>query len=140
MKTKTEILEFLQSNPVFSLATVENGKPRVRMILLFRADERGIIFHTGKLKDLYKQLQENPEAELCFYSPKTGLQVRVSGTLIEDDSPELFDEIYNHPSRAFLRKWGDEMKDKIAVYRMPKGKVLVWTMESNFAPKQYIEI
>lgn len=57
---KTEIFEFLNANPVFHLATIDGGRPCVRGMLLYSADENGIVFHTGKMRDLHKQLTEKP--------------------------------------------------------------------------------
>ena len=80
---KDEILDFLNSNPVFHLATIEGDKPRVRGMLMYRADENGIVFHTGKMRDLHKQLTENPNVEMSFNngSDKDLIQVRISGTV-----------------------------------------------------------
>jgi len=139
MKTKEELFKLLNSNPVFYLATVEDGKPHVRGMLLFKADERGIIFHTGTFKDVHRHLQANPSVEMCFNSQKTGEQIRISGDLIQDDSPELIDEIYNHPTRGFLRSFGESIKGKMAAFRLEKGKAFVWTMKSNFEPNSYME-
>ena len=45
--TKEELFKMMNENPVMHLATVdENGFPRVRGILMFKACEGGIIFHT----------------------------------------------------------------------------------------------
>lgn len=140
MQTKEEIIKFVNENPVFHLATVENNKPHVRIVFLYKADERGIIFHTGKFKDLHNQLQLNPNVELCFYNPQSGFQVRIAGLMELDSSEQLFEEIYNHPSRGFLRAMGEGMKEKIAVYRLSKGKACIWTMATNLEPKKYIEI
>ena len=85
---KNEVFDFLNANPVFHLATVEGNKPHVRGMLMYRADENGIIFHTGKMKDLHKQLTKNPNVEIGFNnnSFENLIQIRVSGTveLIED--------------------------------------------------------
>jgi pyridoxamine 5'-phosphate oxidase len=139
MKTKEEIFQLLNSNPVFHLATVDDGKPHVRGMLLFKADEQGILFHTGTFKDLYRQIQANPSVEMCFHCQKTGEQIRISGDLQEDNSPELIEEIYAHPTRGFLRSFGDSIKGKMAAYRMVKGKISVWTMADNFEPNRYME-
>jgi uncharacterized pyridoxamine 5'-phosphate oxidase family protein len=48
---KSEILGFLNANPVFHLATVEGNKPHARGMLMYRADENGILFHTGKTSE-----------------------------------------------------------------------------------------
>ena len=85
---RSELLAFLNANPVFHLATVEGNKPHVRGMYLYQADENGILFHTGKMKDLHKQLIVNPNVEMSFNNGKFEnlIQVRVSGTaeLIED--------------------------------------------------------
>lgn len=49
--TEQEILEFIRRNPVFALATAEEGRPHVRYMMLYRADEEGLIFNTGENKD-----------------------------------------------------------------------------------------
>lgn len=134
MKTKEEIFQLLNSNPVFHLATVEDQKPHVRGMLLYKADERGIIFHTGTFKNIHRQLQCNTNVELCFNIQKTGEQIRISGEVLEDCSSELIDEIYQHPSRGFLRSMGESIKGQIAVYRLPNAKVNIWTMDKNLEP------
>ena len=40
--TKQEIFEFVKKNPFCSLATIDGNLPRVRIIMLYRADENGI--------------------------------------------------------------------------------------------------
>ena len=92
--TKEEMIAFMNANPVMQLATVEGDKPRVRAILLFKADEKGIIFHTANTKDLYKQLMKNSNVEICFNSPDT--QLRVTGVAHVDDDPKLREEIFAH--------------------------------------------
>ena len=49
---REEIIPFLNRNPVCHLATVEGGKPRVRGMFMYRADEQGLLFHTGAGKAL----------------------------------------------------------------------------------------
>lgn len=43
--TKTEIIDLINKNPASHLATVDGTRPRVRGMLIYRADEQGIIFH-----------------------------------------------------------------------------------------------
>ena len=75
--TKEEIFELINYHPVMYVATNDNGQPRVRGILMFKADENGIVFHTGVTKDFYRQLVADPRAEVCFACGK--YQVRVEG-------------------------------------------------------------
>jgi pyridoxamine 5'-phosphate oxidase len=87
--TKEEVLEFITKNPVFSLATIDGNQPRTRMIMMYRADKSGIIFSTGRDKDVNKQLQVNPAVELCFFGSEQNCQVRVEGTAEAVDDLEL---------------------------------------------------
>lgn len=140
---KTEIFEMIRVNPGFHLATVEGDQPHCRGMFLYRADENGIVFHTGSMKDVYRQITANPKAELCFNDYKNGVQVRVSGKLelVEDNA--LKDEIAAHPTREFIRQWRanglfKDFYNEFKVYRLKGGKAVCWTMATNFAPKQEV--
>jgi len=136
---KAEIIAFLNANPACHLATVEGNKPHVRGMGIFRADENGIILQTSKVKDLYKQLSENANVELCFNNYEGGIQVRVSGTVEPVDDLELKKEII--AKRQFLKPLVEkEGYEVIAVYRVKKGMATVWTPATNLAPKTYIEL
>lgn len=139
--TKEEIFQQLNSHPVFQVATVEGDQPHTRGVLLYHADEKGIIFHTARSKDLFAQIEKNPKAEFCFSCE--GVQIRISGELKIIDDNNLKDEIVNHPTRGFLKAWttSGELGDfynSLQVLSMEHGKVTTWTMDTNFAPKEYI--
>lgn len=143
--TKQEIYAFMNSHPVFFLATVDNGLPRVRGMLLFSADEDGILFHTGAIRDLYRQIKENPKAELCFPDVEQTAQVRVSGTLeiVEDNA--IKDRIAEHPSRGFVKQMRDSIGreafyDTFVVIRLRGGKATSWSYENNFGPCEEIPL
>lgn len=137
--TKEDIFKTMNENMAFHLATSVNGQPHVRGMLLFRADENGIIFHTGKFKDLYKQLKENPNIELCFNAPT--LQIRVCGEVEELHDENIVEEIYAHPTRQFLRNWGEQGTDiQLAVFCLKNGVATTWTMQTNFDEKEYIQL
>lgn len=136
--TKKEVIEAINKNPVFYLATQEGNQPHVRGMLLYKAEEDEIVFHTAKLRELFSQLMSNDNAEMCFNAD--GVQIRISGKLelVEDNA--LKDEIANHPSRTFLNPWRnaitvDEFHQQFAVFRLTKGKITLWTMERNLGPK-----
>lgn len=138
---KKEILEFLNSNPIFHLATVDGDTPHVRGMLLYRADENGIVFCTGKIKDLYRQLSSNPKVELCFNNGifENMIQVRISGTVQPLEDLELKKEIAN--KRDFLKAWVEKVGyDQLAVYEMTDGVATEWTMAVNVEPKKFIQL
>ncbi|OGW34488.1 MAG: pyridoxamine 5'-phosphate oxidase [Nitrospirae bacterium GWD2_57_9] len=138
---KNEILQFLNANMVFHLATVEDGEPRVRGIWLYRADENGLVFHTGKMKELHRQLSADPHVEMSFNNGKFGdlTQVRVRGTVELVEDLELKKEIVQ--KRPFLKPWVDQDGyEQMAVYRLKNGKAAVWSMSDNLAPKEFVEL
>lgn len=134
---KNEIIEFIRNHPAGHLATCENGQARVRGIHIYRADAEGIIFHTGTTKDLFHQLAKNPSAEFCFNDFQTRVQVRVTGVVqLLQDQP-LKEQIVR--DRDFLKPWVEKSGyNFLAVFRMTDCRALVWTMASNFGPKEYI--
>ena len=141
--TKQEVFSMMTDVGAFSIATVDNALPRVRVCMLYRADENGIVFHTGVFKDLYRQLMADAHVELCVNDQKTGTQLRICGTMQPVDDKALKDEIVSHPSRAFLREWCESdpaFYDHFIVFRMTDGVANCWTMATNNAPKEYLPL
>jgi uncharacterized pyridoxamine 5'-phosphate oxidase family protein len=137
--TKEEILEFATKNPVCNLATIEGTQPRVRMIMLYQADESGIIFCTGRQKALHAQLQANPAAEMCFYNAEDGRMVRIEGAAEMLDDLELKKKVVE--KFTFLKPWVESQGYEVMVsYSLKNAKATTWTMETNFEPKQYIQL
>jgi uncharacterized pyridoxamine 5'-phosphate oxidase family protein len=137
--TKEEVLEFATKNPVFSLATTDGDKPRVRMMMLCWANEDGLIFSTGRDKDVCKQLSANPAVEMCFYNAEQGLQVRIEGTVELLDDLELKKQIVE--KFPFLKPWVDSQGYEVLMTcRLKNGRATTWTMETNFEPKQYVDL
>lgn len=64
-----------------TIATVEGGQPRARVVVLRHADEgtKTLRFHTDWRTPKVEQLKIDPRMELCFYSPDDRLQVRATG-------------------------------------------------------------
>lgn len=77
-----------------ALATAApDGSPSLRMVLLKRFDERGLVFHTHYTSRKGRELEANPRAALLFHWSPLGRQVRVEGTierLPEADSDAYF--------------------------------------------------
>ena len=132
--TSSEIMKFLNAHPACHLATLENGKPRVRGMLMYRADEQGLLFHTGIGKALAKQIQNGAPAEACFNSPE--LQVRVSGTAQIVDDLELKKEIV--AARPFMQPWvAQHGYDLLVVFRIVQCEAATWAMAATFEPTTY---
>ena len=137
--TAQEMFRLINENPAFHLATVEGDQPRVRGMLLFRADENGFVFHTASTKDVYAQIKENPKAEMCFSCGN--VQIRVQGILEQVYDEELRKEIFAHPSRKFLQAWIENgIDDLLQVFVMKDCTAVTWSMETNFAPKEFVKL
>ena len=135
--TRDEILKFLNEHPMCHLATLEGGQPRVRGMLLYRADDQGLIFHTGIGKSLAKQVQTGAPVEACFNSPD--MQVRVSGTAEIVEDLALKKEIV--AARPFMQPWvAQHGYGLLHVFRLTGCEAAVWTMADNFRPTTYQKI
>ena len=143
---KQEIFDFCNNNLAFFLATVDGEEPRVRAMLLYKADEDGIVFHTGPFKEVYQQILDNPNVQLCFYNQQQNLQIRIRGKLEMTNDRAIKEEIVNHPTRAFMQSWKADGKSEeefytmFSVFRLSNGIANVWTFESNFKPKEDITL
>lgn len=81
-----KVLKFLKDAETYYLATVEGDQPRVRPFGTAHVFEGKLYIQTGKVKDVSKQLHQNPKSEICAF--KNGEWLRVSGKLIEDNRNE----------------------------------------------------
>ncbi|MCR5768966.1 MAG: endo-1,4-beta-xylanase [Lachnospiraceae bacterium] len=81
-----EVYDFLKEAGVYYLATVEGDQPRVRPFGTVDIFEGKLYIQTGKIKEVSKQLQANPKAEICAFME--GKWLRVAGKLIRDDRIE----------------------------------------------------
>lgn len=63
-----KVVEFLQKNPVQYLATVgRDGKAKCRPFMFCFEQDGKLWFCTNNTKEVYKDMQENPEVEVFPY-------------------------------------------------------------------------
>ena len=136
---KQFVLDFINQNKICHLANIHHGKPHVRALLVYRADDDGIIMHTSKSKDIYKQLTINPQVELCFNNYEDNTQVRISGTIEFVEDIEVKKEIASKREKLqpWLQQAGYEM---MAVLNLRNGLAHVWIPELTFFFKRYIQL
>lgn len=101
-----KVLKFLKDAETYYLATVEGDQPKVRPFGTAHVFEGKLYIQTGKVKDVSKQLHQNPKAEICAF--KNGEWLRVSGKLIEDDRNEARQSMLDaYPSLQKMYKADD---------------------------------
>lgn len=82
-----EVYEFLKTCKTYYLATVEDGKPRVRPFGTVDLFEGKLYIQTGKSKDCFKQMAANGKVEICAYNG-AGQWLRIAATAVDDDRVE----------------------------------------------------
>ncbi|MDR3568084.1 MAG: pyridoxamine 5'-phosphate oxidase family protein [Syntrophobacteraceae bacterium] len=87
-----EIVQFLKENITGFLATVDNGKPRVRPFQFMMEKDGRLYFCTNNTKDVFKQLSVNPSVEFCSLSPNFQW-IRLAGNIQFTDDPALKSEV-----------------------------------------------
>ena len=136
-----DCIKFANETPVSYLATMDGDQPRVRALGFWFADKTGFYFQIGSVKDVYKQLKKNNKVEACFWQPNeesTGIMMRVAGEVEFIDIPELKRKVLE--DRPFLKEFGLTVDHpELIIFRIARGKVYFWTMETNFEPKFYIK-
>jgi len=81
-----EVQEFLKECGVYFLATTEEDQPRVRPFGTAEIFEDKLYIQTGKIKNVFKQIEKNPKVEICAY--KDGRWLRIEGKLVRDERRE----------------------------------------------------
>jgi len=112
-----EVQEFLKEAEVYYLATIDGDKPRVRPFGTAEIFEDHLYIQTGKKKDVYKQIEMNPNVELSAF--KDGKWIRVSGKLIPDDRVEAKKDMLD--KNPTLRGMYDENDDNTIVLYFENG-------------------
>lgn len=81
-----KVVDFLQANPVQYLATVgRDGKAKCRPFMFCFEEEGKLWFCTNNTKDVYKDMQANPEIEISVSSPEFAW-IRLHGTAVFENN------------------------------------------------------
>ena len=84
--------EFLSNHKDVAFATVEREKPKIRVFQIMKQEGHTLYFATSPHKEVYRQLQENPNIELLVMDGN--VSVRVTGCAVFDVSDDVAREIY----------------------------------------------
>jgi len=80
------VYRFLKEADTYYIATIDGDKPRVRPFGTVHIYNGKLYIQSGKRKDFAKQLEKNPNVEICAF--KDGEWLRLSGKLVYDDDRE----------------------------------------------------
>jgi len=116
-----EVYEFLKKCETYYLATVEDDKPKVRPFGTIDMFEDCLYIQTGKVKDVSKQMHNNPNIEICAF--KDGDWIRLSCKAIEDDRVEARKHMLD--AYPMLRNMYDENDGNTEVFRLSECKAVI---------------
>src|SRR5262245_56406314 len=98
-----------------ALATVDAaGRPRARMVLLKRADERGFTFYTNQASAKARELALRPQAALVLWWPELHRQVRIEGRVRRMSARESDAYFATRPRGAQLGAWASPQSRVVA--------------------------
>lgn len=130
-----QVFEFLRENNEGVLATVSNGRPCLRAFQVMKIDGDTLFFATAPQKEVYRQLQVNPNIE--FMVLRDRVSVRCSGTVHFDVDEETCRWIYdNNPVLPRLYSaW-----NKLVYFRLPIAKIDYYDLRPTPPISQHIDI
>ncbi len=118
------------------IATISNGKPHGRIVLLKGFDEKGFTFFTNYESNKGKEIEENTYISLTFFWGDLERQVRIEGT-IEKVSSQESDEYYQtRPRGSQIGAWVSN-QSRVIDGRKPLEDSLL-AFEKRFENTEYI--
>lgn len=97
-----------------AFATAEDGKPKIRVFQIMRQEKNILYFVTAPGKEVYRQLQKNPNIEVL--AMRGNISVRIAGQTVFDVDDKTAREIYaaNPVLPRLYRAYTD-----LAYFRLP---------------------
>jgi len=97
-----------------TLATVENGQPQARIVLLKELDETGFVFFTNYLSDKGRAIARTPQAALCFWWEALERQVRIEGQVEKISEAQSTEYFHSRPRTSQLGAWASAQSQVLA--------------------------
>ena len=90
-----EVQAYLKECGAFFIATADGDQPHVRPFGVSEIIDGRLYIMTGKVKDVYKQIDKNGKFEICALKPSGSEWMRLSGTLVNDETLAVKEEFLN---------------------------------------------
>lgn len=114
-----EVRDYLHECGTFYIATVDGDQPRVRPFGVAEVYNGKLYIQTGKKKNVFKQMIENPKFEITAVKPSGTEWIRISGELVNDDSREA--KVYILDQNPGLKSMYSADDDNTAVLYIKNG-------------------
>lgn len=95
LENMEEVQAFLKECGAFFIATTDGDQPHVRPFGVSEIIDGRLYIMTGKVKDVYKQMAANGKFEICALKQSGTEWIRLSGTLVNDETLAVKEEFLN---------------------------------------------
>ena len=95
LENMKEVQAYLKECGAFFIATVDGDQPHVRAFGVSEIINDRLYIMTGKVKDVYKQIAANGKFEICALKKSGSEWMRLSGTLVNDETLAVKEEFLN---------------------------------------------
>jgi uncharacterized pyridoxamine 5'-phosphate oxidase family protein len=117
------VVKFLQDNKIFYLATVDEDKPKVRPFGVALDIDGKINICTGNWKDVFKQIQKNPNVEISA-TREDGTFLRLSGKVSLNTSDSTRKRFFD--ALPSLRELYGKKEDSFEVLKFDDGATAIF--------------
>lgn len=124
---------FLKEIPTFYLATVSDNKPKCRPIGFHLLQDEKIYFGVGTFKEVYKQLEKNPYAEIC--ACKGGRFLRYFGKAVFEDNDTIAKAVLEK-SPGLQKIYNDSTGHQLGIFHLEEASAefhVMSKLESSFS-------
>ncbi len=122
-----EVFEFLKKCGTFYIATEEGEKPRVSPFGAVNIFDGKLYIQTGKSKNVSKQMQVNPNVEICAFVDDKW--IRLEGRVVRDDRREAKESMLN--ANPMLKNIYSADDDNTEVLYFEKAKATFYSFTSE---------
>ena len=104
-----EVQSYLKECGAFFIATTDGDQPRVRPFGVSEIINGRLYIITGKVKDVYKQMDKIGKFEICALKKSGSEWMRLSGTLVNDETLSVKEEfLKRNPGLKAMYKADDD--------------------------------
>lgn len=129
-----EVVQFLTENPVQYLATVgRDGKAKCRPFMFCFEQDGKLWFCTNSTKDVYNDIQANPEIEISVSSPAYAW-IRLNGKAVFENNSTVKENALKNPIVQGQYQTADN--PIFEVFYLANGKATIADFSGN-PPKEY---
>lgn len=97
-----------------TLATVLDGQPQSRVVLLKDLDDTGFVFYTNKLSQKGRGIEQTPRGALNFWWENLERQVRIEGSIEHVSEQTATDYFHSRPRTSQLGAWASAQSQVLA--------------------------